>query len=82
MKVRFISVGDEFSQPLFFTSQSLHPRVVFLIFSVCALWVKRPIIIQIFGQMTFLSTGVLVRQRIQSNGQLAFDRMALRSNDV
>jgi hypothetical protein len=36
MKVRFTSVGDEFSQPLFFTSQSLHPRVVFLIFSVCA----------------------------------------------
>jgi hypothetical protein len=35
MKVRFTSVGDEFSQPLFFTSQSLHPRVVFLIFSVC-----------------------------------------------
>jgi hypothetical protein len=34
MKVRFTSVGDEFSQPLFFTSQSLHPRVVFLIFSV------------------------------------------------
>jgi hypothetical protein len=35
MKVRFTSVGDEFSQPLFFTSQSLHPRVVFLIFSMC-----------------------------------------------
>jgi hypothetical protein len=35
MKVRFTSVGDEFSQPSFFTSQSLHPRVVFLIFSVC-----------------------------------------------
>jgi hypothetical protein len=35
MKVRFTSVGDEFSQPLFFFSQSLHPRVVFLIFSVC-----------------------------------------------
>jgi hypothetical protein len=35
MKVRFTSVGDEFLQPLFFTSQSLHPRVVFLIFSVC-----------------------------------------------
>jgi hypothetical protein len=33
--VRFNSVGDEFSQPLFFTFQSLHPRVVFLIFSVC-----------------------------------------------
>jgi hypothetical protein len=33
--VRFTSVGDEFSQPLFFTSQSLLPRVVFLIFSVC-----------------------------------------------
>jgi hypothetical protein len=33
--VRFTSVGDEFSQTLFFTSQSLHPRVVFLIFSVC-----------------------------------------------
>jgi hypothetical protein len=36
MKVRFTSVGDEFSQPLFFTSQSLLPRVVFLIFFVCA----------------------------------------------
>jgi hypothetical protein len=39
MKVRFTSVGDEFSQPLFFTFQSLRvvflPRVVFLIFSVC-----------------------------------------------
>jgi hypothetical protein len=35
MKVLFTSVGDEFLQPLFFTSQSLHPRVVFLIFSVC-----------------------------------------------
>jgi hypothetical protein len=35
MKVRFTSVGDEFLQPLFFTSQSLHPRSVFLIFSVC-----------------------------------------------
>jgi hypothetical protein len=32
MEVRFISMGDEFLQPLFFTSQSLHPRVVFLIF--------------------------------------------------
>jgi hypothetical protein len=27
------SVGDEFLQPLLFTSQSLHPRVVFLTFS-------------------------------------------------
>jgi hypothetical protein len=35
MKVRFTSVGDEFLQPLFFTSQSLHPRSVFQIFSVC-----------------------------------------------
>jgi hypothetical protein len=35
MKVRFTSVGDEFSQPLFFTSQSQHPRSVFPIFSVC-----------------------------------------------
>jgi hypothetical protein len=35
MKARFTSVGDKFSQPLFFTSQSLHQRVVFLIFSVC-----------------------------------------------
>jgi hypothetical protein len=46
MKVRFTSVGDEFSQPLFFTSQSLLPRVAFLIFSVCVLpsasWLKRP----------------------------------------
>jgi hypothetical protein len=40
MKVRFTSVGDEFSQPLFFTSQSLHPRVVFLIFSVCVRYCK------------------------------------------
>jgi hypothetical protein len=37
MKVHFTSVGDEFLQPLFFTSQSLHPRVVLLNFSVCAL---------------------------------------------
>jgi hypothetical protein len=36
MKVRFTSVGDEILQPLFFTSQSLHPRVVFLTFSMCA----------------------------------------------
>jgi hypothetical protein len=36
MKVRFTSVGNEFLQPLFFTSQSLHPRVVFRTFSVCA----------------------------------------------
>jgi hypothetical protein len=35
MKVRFTSVVDEFLPPLFFTSQSLHPRVVFLTFSVC-----------------------------------------------
>jgi hypothetical protein len=34
MKVRFTSVGDEFLQPLFFTSQSLHLRVVFLTFRV------------------------------------------------
>jgi hypothetical protein len=34
--VRFTSVGDEILQPLFFTSQSLHPRVVFLTFSMCA----------------------------------------------
>jgi hypothetical protein len=35
--VCFISVGDEFLQPLFFTSQSLHPRVVYLTFPcVCS----------------------------------------------
>jgi hypothetical protein len=30
--------GRWFLQPLFFTSQSLHPRVVFLTFSVCVFW--------------------------------------------
>jgi hypothetical protein len=44
--VRFTSVGDEFLQPLFFTTQSLHPRVVFLTFSVC---VGAAIKIQSFG---------------------------------
>jgi hypothetical protein len=55
MKVRFTSVGDEILQPLFFTSQSLHPRVVFLTFSMCV-FMRRLIFGGKFADHRFLKT--------------------------
>jgi hypothetical protein len=63
MKVRFTSVGDEFLQPLFFTSQSLHPRVVFLTFSVCVGTTSWGFPVPLFSGFWIHSTGGWVNHR-------------------
>jgi hypothetical protein len=61
MKVKsFTSIlGDEFLQPLFVTSQSLHPRVVFLTFSVCEL-----------SQILYLSYRHFVKKDLELSGNV------------